>query len=149
MALLRASGLVTGRAADMTQNVAVAPVAIFILAAFLIALFRYRLLDIDLVIRRSLVYGALWLVIGAGYVAVATGLGLAAGDRLPVGVAIVVTVAATLLFQPLRRRLERLAGRVVFGERLSSYDLLSRFGLCHRSLGMRKTPFCGLLLRGI
>jgi signal transduction histidine kinase len=85
----------------MMQNIAVAPVAIFILAAFLIALFRYRLMDIDLVIRRSIVYGALWLVIGAAYIGVATGL---------------------------RRRLERLAGRAVFGERLSSYDLLSRFG---------------------
>src|SRR5439155_15329805 len=117
-----------GRGGGVLQNLVAAPIALVILASFLIALFRYRLLDIDLVIRRSLVYGALWLVIGGAYVGVATGLGVAAGSRLPVGVAILVTVVATLLFRPLHHRLERLAGRLVFGERLSSYDLLTRFG---------------------
>lgn len=124
-----ASGLISDRAGVVLQNVTIAPVAVVLLVAFLIALFRHRLLDIDLVIRRSIVYGAVWLIIGAVYVGVAAGVGIAAGHRVPVGVAIVVTVAATLLFQPLHQRLERVAGRLIYGgERLSRYQLLTRFG---------------------
>lgn len=84
-----------------------------------VAILRHRALDIDLLIRRSLVYGVLWLSIGAVYVGVSVALGVAAGARLPVGVAVVLTVVATLAFSPARRRLEALADRWVFGPRSS------------------------------
>ncbi|HCP61405.1 MAG TPA: hypothetical protein DIU14_02900, partial [Actinobacteria bacterium] len=63
------------------------PILTVTLIAATVAMFRYRALDIDLVIRRSLVFGVLWLLIGAAYVGVATALGLAASHRLPVGAA--------------------------------------------------------------
>jgi signal transduction histidine kinase len=94
----------------------------------MIAILRHRLLDVDLLLRRSLVYGALWVAIAAIYVGVAAAFGIAAGERLPVALAVLLTVFATLLFQPARQRLERLADRWVFGERLSGYELLARFG---------------------
>ncbi|HZD00498.1 MAG TPA: GAF domain-containing sensor histidine kinase [Actinomycetes bacterium] len=102
----------------------------FVLLAvgFGMALFRYRLWDVDLVVRRSLVYGVLWLAIAAIYAAVAAGLGLAAGARFPVGVAIALTVAATLVFQPARRSLEQAADRWVFGRRDSPVDAMQSFG---------------------
>jgi len=107
-------------------------VALVLTAAFpgavLIGLFRHRLIDVDLVIRKSLVYGALWLLISAAYVGTAAALGIAAGSRLPVGLAVLFTIALSMLFQPARRRLERLADRWIFGERMTGYDLLSRFG---------------------
>jgi signal transduction histidine kinase len=53
---------------------------------------------------------------------------MAAGQRLDVGVAIVLTVVATLVFQPARRRLERLADRWVFGARIDSAQLVTRLG---------------------
>ena len=93
-----------------------------------VAIFRHRLLDIDFLLRRSLVYGALWLLIGATYVGVAASLGIAAGERLPVAVAVLLAVAATLVFQPARRRLDRLVDRWLFGERLTGHELLARFG---------------------
>ncbi len=96
--------------------------------AFAIALFRHRVIDVDIVIRRSLVYAGLWLLIAAGYVVLAGAAGLAAGSRLPVGMAVLLTLVATLLFQPVRSRLEGLADRWVFGERVSGYDLLIRLG---------------------
>ncbi len=96
--------------------------------AFGIGLLRHRLFDIEVVIRKSLIYGALWLMITLGYGALAAALGIAAGERLPVAVTIVGTITATLLFQPPRHRLERLANRWVFGERLDGYELLTRFG---------------------
>jgi signal transduction histidine kinase len=112
---------------------AVGAVAEYVLLALvpltiMIAILRDRLLDVDLLLRRSLVYGVLWVGIAAAYVGIAAALGIAAGERLPVAVAVVLTVIATLLFQPARRRLERIADRWVFGERLSGYELLARFG---------------------
>lgn len=97
-------------------------------AGFGLALFKYRLWDVDIVIRRSLVYGILWLAIALVYAAVAAGLGLLAGSRFPVSVAIGLTVAATLLFQPARRRLETLADSLVFGHRESPISAIQELG---------------------
>jgi signal transduction histidine kinase len=96
--------------------------------AILTAILRYRLLDVDVLIRKSLVYGTLWLLIVVVYAVAAVALGIAAGDQLPVTLAILLTVLATLVFQPARRRLELLANRWVFGERTSRYELLAGFG---------------------
>lgn len=97
-------------------------------AAIGVAMLRDRLFDIDLVVRRSVVYGSLWLAIAAGYAALAAALGLAAGQRLPVAAAVLATIAATLAFQPARSRLERLADRVAYGRRAGAYELLRDFG---------------------
>ncbi len=96
--------------------------------AIAIALLRPDLLDVDRVLRRSLVYGSLWVLIALVYVVAAAGLGMAAGQRLDVGVAIVLTVIATLIFQPARRRLEQLADRWVFGARIDSAQVVTRLG---------------------
>jgi signal transduction histidine kinase len=61
-------------------------------------------------------------------VGAAAALGIAAGGRVPLAVAVLLTIVATLAFQPARRRLETLADRWVFGERLGGYELLTRFG---------------------
>jgi signal transduction histidine kinase len=95
---------------------------------FGMALFKYRLWDIDLVVRRSLVYGILWLLIAVVYAAVAAGLGLVAGTRFPVGAAIGLTVAATVVFQPARRWLEATADTWVFGRRDSPVEVIQTFG---------------------
>jgi signal transduction histidine kinase len=93
-----------------------------------IAILRHRLYDIDQLISRTLAFAVLWLLIALVYVGLAAALGIFAGSRLPVEVAVACTLAATLVFQPARRGLERLADRWVFGERLGGYDLLTRFG---------------------
>lgn len=104
------------------------PVLLLIPAGLVIGILRYRLLDIDLVVRRSVVYGALWLLIAVAYAAVAGALGAAAGRRVPLDLAIVLTIVVTMVAAPLRRRLERLADRLVFGRRLSGYELISQLG---------------------
>jgi signal transduction histidine kinase len=93
-----------------------------------IALLRPTLLDVDRVIRKSLVYGLLWSLIALTYVAAAAGLGLLAGRRFPLGLAIALAVAATLLFQPARQRLERAADRWVFGEPADPTRLITDLG---------------------
>jgi GAF domain-containing protein len=97
-------------------------------ACIVIALLDAGLLDVDQIIRKSLIYATLWLLIALGYVGVAAALGLAASSQLPVSVALVLTLVATVVFQPARRWLERLAERWVFGERVSHYDIVTRFG---------------------
>ena len=86
-------------------------------------------LDIDDVIRRSVIYGALWALIAVIYVVVAAAFGIAVGQRVPLTLAVLLAIVATLLFQPARRRLERLADLLVFGPRLSGYELISQLGL--------------------
>ena len=96
--------------------------------AISVALVRPSVLDVDLVLRKSLVYGVLWLVIAAAYVGAAASLGVAAGQRFSVGMAITLTVVATLVFQPARRWLEGLADRWVFGARTDPARLVTRLG---------------------
>ncbi len=93
-----------------------------------VALLRPSVLDVDLVLRKSLVYGLLWLMIASAYVAAAAGLGVAAGQRFSVGMAITLTVVSTLVFQPARRWLEGLADRWVFGAHTDPARLIARLG---------------------
>ncbi len=117
-----------GPAAELTLTVLWIGAVASLPVAIAIALLRPDLLDVDRVIRRSLVYGVLWVLIAAVYVAAAAALGVAAGQRLPLGLAIGLTVLATLLFQPARRRLERAADRWVFGTRTDPTRLVARLG---------------------
>ncbi len=89
----------------------------------------HRSVDIEDVIRRSVVYGALWAIIAAAYVFVAAAFGVAVGQRVPLALAVFLAIAAALVFQPARRRLEQLADHLVFGHRLSGYELISELGL--------------------
>ena len=73
-----------------------------------LAIFRYRLYDIDLLINRTLVYGATSAAIAAtffiGIVALQALLGpLTAGSELAIAVSTLVSFA---LFQPIRRRVQ-------------------------------------------
>ena len=89
----------------------------------------HRSLDIEDVIRRSVVYGVLWALIVGLYVTVAAGFGIAIGQTVPLALAVLLTILVTLLFQPARRRLEALADRWVFGPRLTGYELISQLGV--------------------
>jgi signal transduction histidine kinase len=67
-------------------------------------------------------------LIGSAYVGVVVGLGGAIGSQT--GLSIAVTVVVALAFDPLRSRLQRLANRLIYGERASPYDVLSE--VAHR-----------------
>lgn len=102
---------------------------VFFVVALGVAITKYRLYDIDLVISRTLVYGALALFIGAVYVGVVviTGSTVASGDSPNAVVTIAATALIAAAFQPLRRRLERLASRLVYGKKATPYEVLSEF----------------------
>jgi signal transduction histidine kinase len=107
------------------------PLFVVIPVALFAGILRYRLWDIDLVIRRTIVYGALAGFIGAIYVGVVVVLGGAVGGRT--GLSIAATVLVAVAFDPLRTRLQRIANRLVYGERASPYEVLA--DLSHRLAG--------------
>jgi signal transduction histidine kinase len=101
---------------------------VLVLGSLIIGLSQDGVFGIDRSARRSMVYRALWLLIAVVYVAAATTLGLLASRYLPIGAALLLVAGAALLFQPVQRRLERLADRWVFGDRLDGYEVLARLG---------------------
>ncbi|WP_107486698.1 GAF domain-containing sensor histidine kinase [Streptomyces sp. MUSC 14] len=101
---------------------------VLISAGLVYAAFRHRLPGLDFTARRSTVYGLLWVIIGGWYLGMVTALGLTASQYLPISAAVLVAVAATMLFQPLRQQLNQLAARRVFGVRRSNFELLVQFG---------------------
>jgi len=82
-------------------------------------------LDTDAFISKSLTYGALSIGIFVIYGAIAAGLGLVAGTRLPLEVAIVVTAIMAFAFQPTRTRVQGIADRWVFGDRPSPIEAIA------------------------
>jgi signal transduction histidine kinase len=102
--------------------------AILIPGVLIYGILRHRLFDLDLVIRKSVAYGAALLLIAAAYAVTAAAPGMMLGNRVPVTLAVVVTIAAALVFQPLRRRLESAVSRRLFGDRIRQYQVLKNLG---------------------
>jgi signal transduction histidine kinase len=92
-----------------------------------IAILKYRLYDIDVVINRAVVYGALAVFITIVYVAIVVGIGTLVGSGGSAFLSAVAAAVVALLFQPLRRRAQHVANRVVYGERATPYEVLSGF----------------------
>ena len=110
-------------AANVLQNLAFA----CLWAAVAIAVLKYRLYDIDIVISKAVLYGSLAIFITAVYVGLVVGVGTLVGNRRsPLLTALAAAVVA-VAFQPARRRAGRLANRVVYGRRATPYQVLSDF----------------------
>ncbi|MCK6624855.1 MAG: histidine kinase [Anaerolineae bacterium] len=92
------------------------------------AILRYRLWDIDLIIHRTLVYGSLTASVAALYILVVGGLGALFQTRGNLFISILATGLVAVLFAPLRDRLQRGVNRLLYGERDDPYAVLSRLG---------------------
>lgn len=97
--------------------------------AIAIAVLKYRLYDIDVVISRTLVYGALAAFITAVYVGIVVGVGslIGSGGQPNLVLSIIATAIVAVAFQPVRERLQKVANRVVYGKRATPYEVLSQF----------------------
>jgi signal transduction histidine kinase len=97
--------------------------------AVAVAVLKYRLYDIDVVISRTLVYVALAIFITAVYVGIVVGIGsvVGSGGRPNLALSIVATALVAVAFQPVRERLQKVANRVVYGNRATPYEVLSQF----------------------
>jgi signal transduction histidine kinase len=95
--------------------------------AIAIAVLKYRLYDIDIVISKAVLYGSLAVFITAVYAGLVVGVGTLAGNqRSPLLAALAAAVVA-VAFQPVRQWAGRLANRVAYGRRASPYQVLSDF----------------------
>lgn len=99
------------------------PVAMFI------AVLKFHLYEIDVIISKSITFGALAVFIGAVYVGTVVGVGALFGqaDGSNVTLSVTATALVALAFQPVRSRVERFANRLVYGKRATPYEVLARF----------------------
>ncbi len=93
-----------------------------------IAVLKYRLYDIDLLINRTLVYGVLTVCVVGLYVLVVGYLGAMFRTGGNLWISLVATGVVAVLFAPLRDRLQRGVNRLMYGERDEPYAVISRLG---------------------
>ncbi len=103
--------------------------ALLLLAVFAcIAILRYKLYDIDLLINRTLVYGSLSACVIGTYVFAVVALGAIFHARGNLVVSLVATGVVAVLFQPLRSRFQRAVNRLMYGDRDDPSTVTSRLG---------------------
>ena len=120
-------GPVTGALSSPWDNLVV-PLSIpLIPISATIAILKYRLYDIDVVINKTLVFGALAAFITAVYVAVVVGIGalLGSSEEPNLVLSIAATALVAIAFQPVKERVQRVANRLVYGQRSTPYEVMA------------------------
>ena len=91
-----------------------------------IAILRYRLWDIDIIINRTLVYGALTIIVAAIYVVIVAGSGRLFHNENNLIASLAATGVIAVIFHPLRSRLQLNVNRWLYGERDDPAGVLTR-----------------------
>jgi signal transduction histidine kinase len=128
MAMFVAALVVT----SLEENAALLPLlsvtTLFLYASIAIAILKYRLYDIDVVINKTLVFGALAAFFTVVYIALVVGIGTLIGSRSSTVLTIAAAVLIAVAFNPVRERARHLANRLVYGKRATPYEVLAEFG---------------------
>jgi signal transduction histidine kinase len=112
----------------VTAYVVIPIMALFGIPAIItLAILKYGLYQIDVIINRAVQYGLLSATLTGVYVGIVVGIGTLAGYSGGPVLTIAAAVTVALLFQPVRHRAQVLANRLVYGERATPYQVLADF----------------------
>ncbi len=99
-------------------------------AAYLVAIFRHGLWELDVVVKKTIQYAVLaagfTAVVGLLFIAIPTavfGVGADFSDQVPIAIGAILAVG----FMLIRNRARRWANRIVYGRRATPYEVLSEF----------------------
>ena len=125
-------GDLAGRSAAAASRRSPVPVCVAV------AVLRHRLIAIDLILNRALVFALATGVVAVGYVLVVVLAGSAVGGSTEgFWPSLLATAVVALAFQPLRGRVVRVADRLAFGAAAAPYEALADFS---RRLGDSPGP---------
>jgi signal transduction histidine kinase len=93
-----------------------------------VAIFRHRLYDLDLVVRRAVAYAIVTALVAALYLAVVAVVEAAVGRHATLADHVVAAVVAAAAFQPLRQLAQRTVDTVFYGDRVRPYEAMNRIG---------------------
>jgi hypothetical protein len=92
-----------------------------------VAMLRHRLYDIDRIVNRTLVYGAVTVLLGAVYAGLAVGLGSVLGSNANSVVIAGATLVVAALFRPARRRIQAFIDRRFYRRKYDAARTLDEF----------------------
>ena len=93
-----------------------------------VAIFRYRLYDLDLVVRRATAYAVVSALVAGIYLAIVAVVEAAVGGHATEAEHVVAAVVAAAAFHPLRGLVQRTVDQVFYGDRLRPYEAMNRIG---------------------
>jgi two-component system NarL family sensor kinase len=98
-----------------------------VIAAAGVSVLKYRLWDLEPLVNRTLVFGALTAGLLGLYIGAVYGLG-ALLDSSGIGVSLAATATVAVAFAPLRSLLQERVNRLMYGDREEPYRALARLG---------------------
>jgi signal transduction histidine kinase len=92
-----------------------------------LAIVKYQLYELDVVIRKAVVVGLLALFITLVYAGIVAGVGALVSSQNDAITSFLAAAVLAVAFQPARERASRIADRLVYGKRATPYEVLAEF----------------------
>jgi two-component system, NarL family, sensor kinase len=122
------------------------------LTSYVVAVLRFRLHELDVVVNRAVVASVLAALVTGLYLSVVVGVGSLIGRRVDTPLLPLVAVGLiAVLFEPARHRVRSLVDRVLYGRDADAYEVLSELASRLRDAGSAEqvaSQVASLLVRG-
>jgi len=92
-----------------------------------LAIVKYQLYELDVVIRKAVVVALLALFITLVYAGIVAGIGALVSGQSDTLTSFIAAAVLAVAFQPARERARKIADRLVYGKRATPYEVLSEF----------------------
>jgi signal transduction histidine kinase len=96
-------------------------------AACAVSILKYRLYDLDVVVKKTVVFAVLVVFISLVYVIVVGGASALVGSSGNAAASFAAALVLAMAFVPVRDRARRFADRIVYGSRATPYEVLADF----------------------